>query len=211
VLAPLVPAGTELDQFEGRTLVSLVGFLFLHTRVLGIGIPFHQDFEEVNLRFYVRRKVDGAWRRAVVFVREFVPRWAIAATARILYGEKYLSLPMGHAVGPEGVLYRWRFRGAPHSIRMAIKGPPRDIPSGSEAEFITEHYWGYAKIRGGHAMEYQVAHPRWRVWDAESAHFAGDGAALYGPEFGPALQRAPNSAFLAEGSAVTVFKGLRIA
>ena len=58
-LAPLVPAGTELDSWQGKTFVSVVGFLFLDTRVLGIAIPGHRDFEEVNLRFYVRRKAAG--------------------------------------------------------------------------------------------------------------------------------------------------------
>lgn len=208
VLAPLVPPGTELDEFEGRTMASLVGFLFLKTRVRGIAIPFHRNFEEVNLRFYVRRKVGGEWRRAVVFVREFVPRWAIAATARALYGEKYLALPMGHSVGPEAVSYTWKFRGTENSIHMTVVGEPREAGAGSEAEFITEHYWGYTSRGGGRTMEYRVAHPRWRVWNADHARFIGDIASLYGSEFVPSLQGTPNSAFLAEGSEVTVFKGV---
>ena len=56
VLAPFVPQGTELDSFDGKTFVSIVAFLFLDTRIGGIPIPFHRNFEEVNLRFYVRRK-----------------------------------------------------------------------------------------------------------------------------------------------------------
>ena len=54
-LAPLVPTGTELDFHEGRTFVSIVGFVFRDTRVRGWAIPRHRDFEELNLRFYVRR------------------------------------------------------------------------------------------------------------------------------------------------------------
>src|ERR1041385_5639833 len=70
LLEPLVPAGSALDMFEGKTYVSLVGFEFNRTRVLGFAVPFHQNFEEVNLRFYVRRGL----KRGVVFVRELVPR-----------------------------------------------------------------------------------------------------------------------------------------
>src|SRR5713101_1040010 len=101
VLRPLVPAGTELDDWRSRTFVSVVGFLFLNTRVLGIPIPFHRDFEEVNLRFYVRRKMSDGWRRAVVFVKELVPRAAIALTARMVYGENYVALPMNHRIEVE--------------------------------------------------------------------------------------------------------------
>src|SRR5689334_2274538 len=84
LLDPLVPAGVELDRWRGTLYVSVVGFLFRDTRVLGIPIPFHRTFEEVNLRFYVRRELDGDVRRGVVFVRELVPRRAIATVARLL-------------------------------------------------------------------------------------------------------------------------------
>jgi uncharacterized protein YqjF (DUF2071 family) len=207
VLAPLVPFGTELDQFEGRTMVSLVGFLFLKTRVWGITIPFHRNFEEVNLRFYVRRRADDGWRRAVVFVKEFVPRWAIATTARALYGENYFAVPMSHSIGLGQVSYTWRFKKAENSIQMRVRGEPQEVEVGSEAEFITEHYWGYTSRSNGQTMEYKIEHPRWRVWKVDHSQFVGDVSTLYGNEFVPALRGAPNSAFLAEGSDVTVFKG----
>src|SRR3954465_5485280 len=117
ILAPLVPAGTELDSWQGKTFVRVVGFLFLDTRGRGIGIPGHRDFEEVNLRFYVRRQAEDGWRRGVVFVKEIVPRFAIAGTARLLYGEKYAALPMRHSTtgdpsrGGMYVMYGWRLRG----------------------------------------------------------------------------------------------------
>src|SRR5688572_22928209 len=95
MLAALVPHGTALDLWRGRCLVSVVGFRFLDTRVLGVPVPGHRDFDEVNLRFYVRRAHDdGALRRGVTFVREIVPRRAIALVARATYNEPYCTLPM---------------------------------------------------------------------------------------------------------------------
>jgi uncharacterized protein YqjF (DUF2071 family) len=216
VLAPFVPAGTELDSWQGNTFVSVVGFLFLDTRVLGVAIPWHRDFEEVNLRFYVRRQAADGVRRGVVFIKEIVPRTAIAATARLLYGEKYVALPMRHSLPMEGTRpthaeYLWKLRGAWHRLRAVPAGAAVEALAGSEEEFITEHYWGYSRLRGGGTVEYQVEHPRWRVWQAEAASLECDAAALYGPQFAPALAARPSSAFLADGSPVTVYRGVKIA
>jgi uncharacterized protein YqjF (DUF2071 family) len=217
VLRPLVPAGTELDQWEGQTFVSMVGFMFLDTRVLGLPIPFHRNFEEVNLRFYVRRKADDGWRRAVVFVKELVPRRAIAWMARALYNENYVALPMGHRHHFDtssgeltGASYWWRHRGREDRIDIAVSGAPQPIAQGSQEEFITEHYWGYVRQRDGGTVEYRVEHPRWNVWTATSSRFDCDVAALYGDKFVGPLADAPSSAFLADGSAVIVRRGLRL-
>jgi uncharacterized protein YqjF (DUF2071 family) len=213
VVRPLVPVGTELDTWRDRTFVSIVGFLFLDTRVLGYSIPNHRDFEEVNLRFYVRRRADVEWRRGVVFVKEIVPRAAIALTARLLYGENYVRLRMRHCVteglGARGVSYSWWLHGREQRIEISVAGPADEVDEGSEAAFITEHYWGYAGSGGG-TREYRVEHPRWRVSPATSARLQCDVGALYGVRFAEALEAPPTSAFLAEGSEVAVFKGNRI-
>lgn len=217
VLAPLVPAGTELDSWQGKTFASMVGFLFLDTRVRGIAIPGHRDFEEVNLRFYVRRKAEDGWRRGVVFVKEIVPRFAIASTARLLYGEKYVSLPMRHAItgdptrGGLYVTYGWRVQGRWNGIGAVVGGTPEEAAPGSEEEFITEHYWGYSSLRGGGCVEYQVEHPRWRVWKLLRPVLDCDVAALYGRQFAAPLAGEPSSAFLADGSEVAVYPGRRVA
>jgi len=217
LLAPLVPRGTVLDPWQGDTLVSLVGFLFRDTRVLGLRVPFHHTFEEVNLRFYVRRTTAaGETRRAVVFVRELVPRIAIASLARWTYNEPYLAVPMNHRSsltddrGGE-VEYSWSYRNAPFAISANVSGSAILPPSGSDAEFITEHYWGYTRQRDGSTIEYQVEHPQWPTWEASSAQFSGDGGALYGPAFGEVLGARPHSAFVAKGSAITVQPGTPIA
>jgi uncharacterized protein YqjF (DUF2071 family) len=214
VLQPFVPAGTELDSFGGKTYASMVGFHFRRTRVRGVPIPFHINFEEVNLRFYVRRKVAGETRRGVVFVKELVPRHAIAWLARWFYNENYIAVPMSHRNNKYGldrrVTYGWRFAGQENSIDMRVDTVPFLPRENSLEAFITEHYWGYVRQRDGSTVEYQVEHPRWRVWTALEAAFTCDIGALYGKAFAPFLSVAPASAFLAEGSAVAVYPGARI-
>ena len=215
-LAEHVPAGCELDAWGGRTVVSVVGFQFLKTRVLGIPIPFHRNFDEVNLRFYVRRKVEGQWRRGVVFVKELVPRWAIALVARRLYGENYVALPMRHLIdraadrGPTTIAYEWRRFGEWEGLSLTVSGSPSTPADDTEETFITEHYWGYSSQRDGATVEYQVEHPRWRVWRATAAGLACDVASLYGPDFVEALSGPPRTAFVAEGSAIVVRRGRRL-
>jgi len=212
-----VPRGTELDEWQGRSYLSVVGFLFLDTRVLGVPIPFHRDFEEVNLRFYVRRKAEDGWRRGVVFVKELVPRAAIALVARTLYNENYAAVPMSHELqrSPDGsgvrsVSYRWRVGGRQHQLSVSVAGEPAPLLPGSHEEFIAEHYWGYSVQRDGGTCEYRVQHPSWRVAPATRAELDCDVARVYGEPFGALLGAQPTSAFLADGSEVSVSRGVRL-
>jgi uncharacterized protein YqjF (DUF2071 family) len=209
LLAPHVPAGTELDFFDGETYVSVVGFLFYHTLVMGLAIPRHRNFEEVNLRFYVRKKSADDWRRGVVFIRELVPKIAIAITARVFYGEPYQALPMRSEVtdrdGEVKTRYEWRRGTKWESLAISARGEAQRVVAGSHEQFITEHYWGYTQ-RGARTSEYRVEHPRWHIWPAETFEFRADVATLYGEKFVAALAPPPVSAFIADGSFVTVYR-----
>jgi len=216
LLAARVPRGTVLETWHGHALVSVVGFRFVDVRVLGVAVPGHRDFDEVNLRFYVRRPVgNGEWRRGVVFIKEIVPRRLIAAVARWLYHEPYIRLPMRHEIdaraiamrGAFSIRYEWKHGGRWHAISGHARGAPTEFGPGSEAEFITEHYWGYTVLSAGRTNEYQVDHPTWQVWRLSDARLDGDMEPLYGPGLADALRVPPRSAFLAEGSAVSVFGG----
>jgi uncharacterized protein YqjF (DUF2071 family)/RimJ/RimL family protein N-acetyltransferase len=218
VLRPFVPRGTELDDWQGRALVSLVGFRFLQTRVMGATVPFHRSFDEVNLRFYVRRRSPEGWRRAVVFIREIVPRRAIAAVARLWYNEPYIALPMRHVIDMNGAAegtpgrarYEWRHLGRWSRLEVETEGAPTRPSAGSEAEFVSEHYWGYTTQRDGGCLEYQVTHAPWRVWAVRRASLDCEVDRLYGAPFARFLGAPPRSAFLAEGSPVAVFRGRRL-
>jgi uncharacterized protein YqjF (DUF2071 family) len=217
ILHALVPRHTVLDLRNGRAIASVVGFRFLRTRVLGVPIPFHRTFEEVNLRFYVRHTTPaGEVRRGVVFVRELVPRAAIALVARLAYNEPYLSVPMRSSVprtaveDPARVSYEWRTGSRWQTVAATASGAPSLPEADSEEAFITEHFWGYTRQRDGATVEYEVKHPRWRVWAATESSLEADVPHLYGSSFARALAAAPVSAFIAEGSEVTVYRPRRI-
>lgn len=165
LLEKYIPKHTELDLWNGQCYVSLVGFLFQNTKVKGCKSPGHINFEEVNLRFYVKRIVNGETRRGVVFIKEIVPKALISFVARKFYGEPYVSMPMVHKISTgefTEVFYEW-FSPKRNSIHVMAKNTPKKIEIGSEEEFITEHYWGYTKLKNGTA-EYEVTHPRWEVY-----------------------------------------------
>jgi len=209
VLRSLVPKGTELDERNGSHFISLVGFLFLDTHVLGVPAFFHRDFEEVNLRFYVRREMGGETRRGVVFVRELVALPLVAGAARLTYNEPYRTVPMQHTVvSTAGELQSVEYRfGGPHDeCRLAIhaSGELKEIAPGSEEEFLTDRGWGYTRQRDGGTIEYRVVHSRWNVWPNAGSELDGPLAEFYDEPFASILSGAPASAFIADGSPVAV-------
>ena len=216
LLRPFVPRGTELDPCEGRALISVVGFRFLHTRVLGFRIPFHQHFDEVNLRLYVRREAGGELRRGVSFIRELVPRRLVALVARLAYNEPYVALRMRSDVPalagdtPFRVRYAWKTSAGWQHVALTATGSPLPPARQSQAAFVTDHHWGYSRQRDGSTLEYRVEHPPWRLWAGAQPELGGDMAILYGAAVGKTLAGAPVSALVAEGSPVTVFRPVRL-
>jgi uncharacterized protein YqjF (DUF2071 family) len=215
LLNPYLPAGTELDLWEGKALVSMVGFMFNDTRVLGIKWPFHINFEEVNLRFYVRYFDGEKWKRGAVFISEIVPKHIIAVMANVLYKEHYSAMPMRHSVNDAGgnytnFLYEWKKQGRWNKLGAIVSNALTPIIAGSAEEFIFEHYWGYNPWSNKVTMEYQVEHIKWEIGHVKEHVFDADIAALYGDEFTPYLQAKPVSAFFTNGSAIKVRKGTKL-
>ncbi|MFZ1700466.1 MAG: DUF2071 domain-containing protein [Pyrinomonadaceae bacterium] len=210
LLASRVPSGTELDLHEGKCFVSLVGFMFLDTRVLGVPVPFHVNFEEVNIRYYVKRDADGELRRAVCFVKEIVPRSAIATVARVLYGEPYECWSMDHERTESTVSYSWAKAGCRNILAVEIDKSEGVPGAGSHGEFIIEHYWGYTARGGGRVDEYKVEHPKWELFSVKNERIDVDFAGTYGNEFAFLTDQKPYSVLLAKGSEVSVYKGQTI-
>jgi uncharacterized protein YqjF (DUF2071 family) len=210
LLKPHVPAGTELDFHNGEAFISLVGFRFLQTRLLGLPIPFHRHFDEVNLRFYVKRTAADGLRRGVVFLREIVPRRAIAAVARMVYGENYCYAPMSSTITSNQLEYAWG-RGERRCSLSAEWNGTFELPlPGSVGEYIIEHYWGYTRRNDTRTDEYRVSHPSWRVATGTSHRTDGDFSNWYEPGFAKLLKNPPQSMVVAEGSAVEVYPGTRL-
>jgi len=212
ILESFLPNNTELDHSNNTCYVSLVGFMFLDTRVKGFRIPFHINFEEVNLRFYVRRRDGNDWKRGVVFIREIVSKPALTFVANTLYRENYCTMPMRHSwiyhADFQRVEYQWKKRRW-NSFSVTAGKLATPIIEGSEEEFITEHYWGYTRIDAVHSAEYGVEHPRWDVYPVIEYSIDVDFASVYGHEFGFLQQAVPKSVFLAEGSVIKVMHGKR--
>jgi uncharacterized protein YqjF (DUF2071 family) len=208
-LKPFVPANTELDTWNNRTYVSLVGFLFYDTRVMGIRFPFHVTFPEVNLRFYVRYRENGAIKRGVVFIKEIVPKHAITLIANTLFKERYVTLPMKtfvHTTEKEQhVGYSWKFKNHWNKLEVKTGLEKYPIQPGSEEEFITEHYWGYTSVNEASCGEYQVAHPSWDIYPVEQFTIDCNFEQLYGRAFSELKDKKPVSVFLAEGSEICVY------
>lgn len=208
VLEKYIPAGTELDLWNDTCYVSLVGFMFVNTKLLRIKIPFHINFEEVNLRFYVKRCENGEWKRGVVFTKEIVPKAAITFVANTIYKENYETLKMRHnwLINKDQleVEYAWRKNKSWNSFQVSAKNELIDLQNGSEAEFITEHYWGYAKSGENKTNEYEVTHPRWQIYQEIDYSINVDFGLVYGKEFEFLTNQKPTSVMLAEGSLITV-------
>lgn len=208
VLTKHIPNGTELDLWNGNCYVSLVGFMFQNTKLLGIKIPFHINFEEVNLRFYVKRFENGEWKRGVVFIKEIVPKRALTFVANTVYKEHYETMQMSHTwltdKESSSIEYQWKKQGKWNKFKVQTSTEKYDIDLNSETEFITEHYWGYAKVNEFKTNEYEVRHPRWQAYKVKNYDINADFGVVYGKEFEFLNQLTPNSVMLAEGSLISV-------
>ncbi len=214
ILSPYVPEGTELDFWEGKCYVSLVGFLFKETRLLGVKIPFHQEFEEVNLRFYVKRYTNSGWHRGVVFIQEIVPKKTLALVANTIYKEHYVVHEMAHSIKEReqdiAVSYYWKVNNQVQKIHIQSGNTLQPIPLHTEAAFITEHYYGYTKVEGS-TFEYEVVHPSWEEYPIDEIRLDVDFTINYGDAFSFLNQQKPSSVQMVEGSTVQVKTKTKIA
>ena len=207
ILKDYLPIGTEIDYWNGKCYISLVGFMFENVKILGLKIPFHTRFEEVNLRFYVKRFENNEWKRGVVFIKEIVPKPALTLVANTIYKEHYETLPMFHSVNLERdqklFTYSWKKQNYKSSFTLITEKELSDIETQSEAEFITEHYFGYTKTNKG-TYEYEVKHQRWQQYKVKNYFINVDFKGTYGNSFEFLQNQRPISVILAKGSEIRV-------
>jgi len=212
ILKKYLPLYTEIDLFNGKTIVSVVGFMFKNTKVFGIKWPFHTNFEEVNLRFYVKHFDGEKWHRGVAFISEIVPKPAISIIANTLYNEHYSVAKMKNSIVINNekleVEYSWK-KGDNfwNTMKVLANKNLSEIKPQSEEEFIFEHYRGYNQLNENVTIEYSVEHPRWMIYEVEKFELNCNVEKLYGKEFVPFINLSkPSSVFLAKGSDVIVRK-----
>ncbi len=207
-LLPYLPNGVELDYFNGKAYISLVGFLFKNTSIFNIPIPFMGTFEEVNLRFYVVRRVDNEIRRGVVFINETVPNKLVAWVANKLYKEHYTAIPTQHkwliSHDSKGIKYQWKVKSKWNSIMVNASSEKQKIKKNSIEAFIFEHYYGYTKVNNQRSIEYKINHPSWKINTINNSEIECDFEAFYGKDFRILNNTKPHSIMLAEGSSISV-------
>ena len=208
VLTPYLPYGVDLDFHNNKTYVSLVGFMFKKTSLFNIPIPFLGTFEEINLRFYVKRVEGDTIKRGVVFINETVPFKSVAWLANKLYKEHYIAIPTKNTIAindsSKNISYQWKINNEWNDIVVTAAKEPEQMLSGSIEEFIFEHYYGYTKVNNKLSQEYKVNHPRWQVNKVLEYSIHCDFKSMYGDDFSFLSNHKPDSVLIAEGSSITV-------
>ena len=208
ILLPFLPKGVELDMFDGKAYISLVGFMFKKTKLFNIPIPYFGTFEEINLRFYVTRKEENQIKRGVVFINETIPYKPVAWLANRLYKEHYTVVPTKNKITIENnsqkVHFQWLKNKKWNSIYVDSETKSGLMKIDSLEKFIYEHYYGYTKVNDQNTIEYQLHHPSWNVHKVNDYSVDCDFEAMYGASFSVLNQAKPIAVFIAEGSAVKV-------
>ena len=208
VLQPYLPYGVELDMHEGQCFVSLVGFQFNKSNIFGIPMPFYGSFDEVNLRFYVKRNDGGEIKRGVVFISEVVPYKIVAVMANKLYKEHYSVAKMTSSIvvenGVKKIDYNWQPDQETFFIHTSFHNESQPISPDSLEEFIYEHYYGFTKVSETETWEYRVNHPRWEANKIMSYNINCDFEEMYGSDFSFLNSQKPYSVYNALGSEVSI-------
>lgn len=204
VLKPYLPKGLELDKIDNSAFISLVAFQFLETRVKGIRIPFHVNFPEINLRFYVKNKNS----RGVVFIREFVPRFMVSLIANKIYNEPYSTADIeakinkGESISAE---YKLRLNNSEYFIRLKAENNPYTPEESSSEHFFKEHSCGFGTDHSGNTLVYEVEHPVWKIYPVTECCQNFDFGKIYGKLFSFLNEDKPYKVIFAEGSEIKVF------
>ena len=214
ILQPLVPRGLELDFFKDETYVSLIAMMLRDVRVFGFPIHIASGFEEINLRFYVRRRVGDSYRKGACFLKDYVSGAAAAWVLGRIFKAEFGRLKLKHKNSgfdpkeenaiPE-VDYQWKVDDHMNRVRVKAREKVQRMGADTKVGFILNHNNEYS-CRNGKTLEYAMARPQWVVWNAAQANFTCDVRKLFGPEFEKPLSRRPASVFVTSGSEVVIYK-----
>jgi hypothetical protein len=165
VIQRRLPAGFQVDTFDGAAWVSMTPF-FMTFRVSGLPpIPGMRAFPETNVRTYVRGPggEDGIW-----FFSLEASSLPLVLSARTLYGVPYRWAAMSVDVGTT-VRYQSRRRlGPPAGHDITIR--PGDRCGGTDLDHWLSGRWrGWTRV-AGQACSVPAAHPPWQLCEASVVH-----------------------------------------
>lgn len=204
VLKPYLPKGLVLDTIDNSAFISLVAFQFLETKVKGIRIPFHVNFPEINLRFYVKNKNS----RGVVFIREFVTKYMVALIANKIYNEQYSTADIEAKIIRGKLItagYKLSLNNSEYFIRLNAESNPNTPEESSSEHFFKEHSSGFGTDHSGNTIVYEVEHPVWKIYPVTDYSHNFDFRKIYGESFSFLNEEKPYNVLFAEGSQVKVF------
>ncbi|WP_424494544.1 YqjF family protein [Salinimicrobium sp. GXAS 041] len=203
-----LPAHTKPDFYNGKCYLSLVGFQFKNVKVANLKIPFNNDFEEINLRFYVKRFDGAKWRKGVIFISQIADKAALNTLANVLFQENYQKLVTKQHISEDdtsiNARYSWRFKDEWQHLEAKSGIVASPFQENSEEEFLMDRPWGYGKRNNEETNEYKVSHPDWPIFEVEEYSVKVDFSLLFGPEFNILSSATPKSVILAEGSTVSM-------
>ncbi len=208
LLRNYLPNGVEIDLFENKCYISLVGFMFKNTKIFNVPIPKLGTFEEINLRFYVKRTEGDKVKRGVVFINETIPYRLVAWVANKLYHEHYSVVPTKHRETKNTIANSIKFEWLKHlkwnSIEVTHSNELNQMEPNSLEEFIYEHYYGFTKVSDSNTEEYKLQHPSWLTQPVLSYQIECDFEKMYGNDFSILNTTNPTAVFIAKGSKVGI-------
>ena len=209
ILTPFLPKGVDLDLYNGKAYVSLVGFMFKKTKLFNVPIPKLGTFEEINLRFYVTRTDENnKIKRGVVFINETIPYKIVAWMANKLYKEHYTVVPTKHNIIKDDeyqkIKFEWLLDNKWNSIYVENGLSSQKMKQDSFEKFIYEHYYGFTKTGDHKTEEYSLHHPSWKIHQVINYQIDCNFKAMYGNSFSVLNDTKPTSVFIAEGSSVAI-------
>ena len=210
LLDKYIPKGTVLEEHNGKHYVSLVAFRYSQTRLLNIQVPFHTNFEEINLRFYVKRKIaPHVWRSEVAFTKLFFPKTALTFVAKHIYKENYETKRMRHnwSENDRQLLTSYGLKkNRWHDFELMTEKESNVIDAHSSEAFFSKHYWGTSQINDNSCTIYKIEHPEWKVFRVNDWKINFDFNKVFGSEFKHLTDNKPESVYLYDGSEVVVHK-----
>lgn len=210
MLNEFLPCKTELNDWNGKYLLSIVGFMFSEPSILGIRTPFFLRFPEINLRFYVKCKIKNEWRTGVVFIKEICPSLLIGVTAKLLYHENFISVPMQHqhncAELGTFTRYSWKNKNRWNYLELKSAVNPVTVYNNTVESFICNQYNAFTKLDARKTLHFEINHRPWHIYPAINFSKEIDADIFRVKELSQVFDANPIATFLMDGSFTEVSK-----